>query len=332
MRRNGRLRARTGRLALLLVAGLGAACAAPPAAPPVSAAPLPPPSGDDGALAWRIAAAKGWAPLIERLVGDGLAGDRVARAFADPRVPAFEGLAFSVEPRESRELYAGVLRERSLAGAAACRSEHAAGLEAAERTHGVPAGLVAAILWVETRCGANTGRSRVLPALARLAMAEEPSNVDRNLLRQATQEGVEDPELAARVRERARWLADTFYPEVRASFEVADRLGLDPLELLGSPSGAFGLPQFLPTSYLRDGEDGDGDGRVDLFDPADAAASVARYLAARGWRAGLLPAEERQVVWTYNHSEPYVETVLSLAAWLWRPAAPGEVTAAEASQ
>ncbi len=324
---------RCGWLPILLLGGLIAACAARPApAPAVSTAPLAPPFPDDAELAQRVAAAKGWAPLVERLASDGVARDRVARAFADPRVPAFEGLVFSVEPREPRELYGSLLRERSLAGAAACRSEHAGAFEAAERSHGVPAGLVAAILWVETRCGANTGRSRVLPALARLAMAGEPSNVDRNVVRQATQGGVEDPELAARVRERARWLTETFYPEVRASFEVADRLGVDPLELLGSPSGAFGLPQFLPTSYLKDGEDGDGDGRVDLFDPADAAASVARYLASRGWRAGLLPAEERQVVWSYNHSEPYVETVLALSARLWRPAAEGEVTAAEAAQ
>jgi len=315
----------------LLLASWVAGCASRPAPPPpVAALPPEPPIEADTGLLLRVARAKGWGPLLERLAADGIGPERAALAFADPRVPAFDGLAFSVEPREPQGPYAAMLRERSVVGAQACRSEHAPAFEAAERTHGVPAGLVAAILWVETRCGANTGRSRVLPALARLAMADEPSNLERNLARQATRDGVEDPELADRVRTRARWLAETFYPEVRASFEVADRLGVGPLDLLGSPSGAFGLPQFLPTSYLRDGEDGDGDGRVDLFDPADAAASVARYLTARGWRAGLLPAEERQVVWSYNHSEPYVETVLTLAAWLWQPITPGEVASAEA--
>src|SRR5262249_38679370 len=79
-----------------------------------------------------------------------------------------------------------------------------------------------------------------------------------------------------------RSLEDRFYPEVRATFALADRLGIDPLALRGSGSGAFGYPQFLPTNYLRYGTDGDGDGVVDLYDSRDAAASCANYLAAQG--------------------------------------------------
>ena len=73
------------------------------------------------------------------------------------------------------------------------------------------------------------------------------------------------------------YLEDTFYPEVRGLFTMAERLEIDPLAMQGSGSGAFGFPQFLPTSYLRYGADGDGDGRVSLYDMGDAAASCARF-------------------------------------------------------
>jgi membrane-bound lytic murein transglycosylase B len=122
------------------------------------------------------------------------------------------------------------------------------------------------------------------------------------------------------VRARARYLYDTFYPEVRAVFALASRLGTDPLAIRGSGSGAFGAPQFLPTSYFRHGVDGDGDGRVDLDDPADAAISCASYLRGAGWRPGLSAAGRRRVIWGYNHSDAYIDTVLALASAIDHPA------------
>jgi murein DD-endopeptidase MepM/ murein hydrolase activator NlpD len=45
-----------------------------------------------------------------------------------------------------------------------------------------------------------------------------------------------------------------------------------------SPAGAQGLAQFLPGTWLGEGVDGDGDGRRDPFDPADAIASQAIFM------------------------------------------------------
>jgi membrane-bound lytic murein transglycosylase B len=104
-----------------------------------------------------------------------------------------------------------------------------------------------------------------------------------------------------------------FYPEVRAAFTVAEVEDVDPLELRGSGSGAFGYPQILPTSYLRYGTDGNGDGRIDLYDVDDAAASAAVYLASHGWQGDLTRAARRQVIWHYNRSEAYIDAVLGLA-------------------
>lgn len=287
-----------------------AGCASPP--PPLPPPPAPPTVGS-AALSARVAASKGWAWLVERLAGDGVPHERAAAAFADPRIPAFDGLFFRVEPREPASMYRAVLTPRSVAGAIACRDEHGSAFDAAERVEGVSGNVVAAILHVETRCGRNTGNSVVLHGLARLAMANEPENRELNVRRTAARGDEIDEALAERVRARAAVLEGMFYPEVRATFEVADRLGIDPLDLLGSPSGAFGNSQFLPTSYLRHGADGDGDGAIDLFVIEDAAASTARFLAANGWRDGLSRAEQRRVIWHYNRSDAYIDAVLALS-------------------
>lgn len=53
----------------------------------------------------------------------------------------------------------------------------------------------------------------------------------------------------------------------------------------GSWSGAFGMTQFIPTSFYELAVDGDGDGRIDLYNSLpDAFASSANHLRKRGAR------------------------------------------------
>jgi membrane-bound lytic murein transglycosylase B len=253
---------------------------------------------------------RGWGYLKAKLIADGVPRDRVDRAFGDPRMAPFDGLYFSpYSPRESHTMYRNFLRDDVVAQARQCREENARAFESAERRFAVPGSLCAAILTVETHCGRNTGRSMILYRLARLAMANDPDNVERNLERWSAG----DPEIEHRLRARARYLEDTFYPEVRATFEIARREGIDPLGLRGSGAGAFGYPQFLPTSYLQYAVDGNGDGRISLYDASDAAASCANYLARNGWRPGLSYQEQRAVIWRYNRSDAYIDTVLTLS-------------------
>jgi len=89
--------------------------------------------------------------------------------------------------------------------------------------------------------------------------------------------------------------------------------GTQTLAITGSGAGAFGLTQFLPSSYLRFAVDGDGDGVVSLYDADDAIASTANYLRGNGWRPGISYTDQRRVIWTYNHSDAYIDTVLRLA-------------------
>jgi membrane-bound lytic murein transglycosylase B len=258
-----------------------------------------------------------WSMLIQDLVDDGVSRARVDRVFADARMPRFDGLEYSLEPRESAAMYRRFLRPAAVNAARACKRAHRRGFVSQAHAHGVDPNVVAAILYVETRCGVFTGHHRVLFRVARLAMANEPANVNRNVNRLlADPEGRSPDEVVRLARARAEWLHDTFYPEVRAVFTIAARLGIDPLGIRGSGAGAFGLPQFLPTSYLEYGVDGDRNGRVSLFDPDDAIASCANYLKEHGWHAGLSREDRRRVIWHYNRSDPYIDAVLGLASRL----------------
>lgn len=80
--------------------------------------------------------------------------------------------------------------------------------------------------------------------------------------------------------------------------------------------GAFGWSQFLPSSLLRHGADGNGNGIVELDQPEDAITSVASYLRAHGWANAGSPHEKEAVIFHYNKSRPYVQTVLAIAARL----------------
>jgi len=75
-----------------------------------------------------------------------------------------------------------------------------------------------------------------------------------------------------------------------------------------SSAGAIGWMQFLPSTWKRYAVDATGDGKADPYSPADAINAAARYLSAAGVRKNLAAA-----VWSYNHSVPYVRTVIAQA-------------------
>lgn len=123
-----------------------------------------------------------------------------------------------------------------------------------EAETGVPEEIMVAIYGHETNYGAYTGDFDLIRSLATLAY-----------------EG------------RRRSL---FEPELLATFKMLDN-GVPRSRLVGSWAGATGYPQFLPSVYLRLGKDGDGDGRVDIWNSeADALASIANYFVNAGWRRG----------------------------------------------
>lgn len=78
-----------------------------------------------------------------------------------------------------------------------------------------------------------------------------------------------------------------------------------------SSAGAQGPMQFMPTTFDAYGIDGDSDGQADINDVEDAIFSAANLLCANG--AGD-PARLATAIWNYNHSQTYVNEVLTLAS------------------
>jgi membrane-bound lytic murein transglycosylase B len=143
-------------------------------------------------------------------------------------------------------------------------------LARAEKTHGVPAEIVVAIIGVETIYGRQMGSWRVIDALSTLAFDYPPR-------------------------------AEFFRGELEQYLLFARDQGLDVFSVKGSYAGAIGIPQFMPGSYRRYAVDFDGDGATNLrASEADAIGSVANFLAQHGWRRGeriSLPARVSGDAW-----------------------------------
>ncbi len=137
-------------------------------------------------------------------------------------------------------------------------------LARAEAETGVPAEIIVGIIGVETIYGQQTGNLRVLDALATLAF--------------------DFPASHPRAEQRTAY----FKGELEQFLSLTHRTGRDPLAVQGSYAGAMGLPQFMPSSWVKYAVDFDNDGTVDLFgSPADAIGSVANYFKAFNWQPGL---------------------------------------------
>jgi membrane-bound lytic murein transglycosylase B len=130
--------------------------------------------------------------------------------------------------------------------------EQRAVLRRIERQYGVPRRVVVALWGMESRYGRNSGRTPVFQALATLAWEPRRSAFFRSQLFDALE------------------MVSRGYAEADA--------------MKGSWAGAMGQTQFMPSSYLAHAVDYDGDGRRDIWQSTpDSLASMANYLAARGW-------------------------------------------------
>ncbi len=91
--------------------------------------------------------------------------------------------------------------------------------------------------------------------------------------------------------------------------------------------GAEGPMQFEPATFAQYAVDGNHDGQLSPYDPADAVYTAAAMLCANGASSGT-PAGIRQAIFAYNHSQAYVTSVLTWASRYGVPAAAGPAAAA----
>lgn len=163
-------------------------------------------------------------------------------------------------------------------------AEHRAALEAAAARYGVPATVITAIWGMESNYGSNFGTFRTVDALATLAY-----------------EG----------RRRA-WAQS----ELLAALRIVDQGDIAADRMLGSWAGAMGHTQFLPSVFLANAVDADGDGHRDIWGSIpDVTASTAHFLARSGWQAGEPWGVEVQLPASFDHARADLSVRQAAAQW-----------------
>lgn len=247
--------------------------------------------------------------LIQRLTEDGFDLPFITKILGDPRAeykPVTLSLYLGTKEEPSR--YEKFLKPASILQAKNFLSENLSLLKNMEKRFGVDKEIVVAILLIESRFGENIGKHRVIPTLASLSLLNSQETLQRNY--ETLREYL--PDLSFDVLERfARRRAEWAYHELKCFLRIVREENIDPLEVYGSYAGALGMAQFIPSSYINYALPSKGFEHW-LLSKEDSINSIANYLRANGWKQRMSIEEKKRVLWTYNRSEPYVETVLEI--------------------
>lgn len=188
-------------------------------------------------------------------------------------------------------------------------NDNASVLSSIEKKYGIPPEVITAILIVESRLGTYPEKYHVFFAYTNLAALLDPEylkGIQKTYIDQYP--SLNDEATLNRAKKKATWALNELYQLI----VLADSLNLDPLDIIGSFAGAIGPAQFIPSSFMDYGVDGDHDGKKDPFNMTDAMASIAYYLQRAGWKENAGLEKKRQAVWYYNHSDVYVNTIIML--------------------
>ncbi|MCC2618323.1 lytic murein transglycosylase [Aestuariibacter halophilus] len=166
----------------------------------------------------------------------------------------------------------------------AMAAKHKDLLKALTRTYGIPGHYLLAFWGLETNFGAYKGKMPIIDSLATLAC---------------------DPR-------RSAFFAD----ELMLALKLIDREDLSVERMVGSWAGAMGHTQFMPSAYTAYARDGDGDGKIDLWNSeVDALTSAAHFLQQLGWKAGYKWGREVRLPEAFDYGLAGKDNPRSLSEW-----------------
>lgn len=266
------------------------------------------------ALGWTVCAyceASPFATLQERLVRDGFDKSTIRALYLRPEATFDEkSITAYFLHRESTLNYDQFLTRSSIGDASNYLRKHGRAFQRARELYGVEGEIVTAILLVESRLGTYKSKRLVFKTLSNLAALDDTANRDMlwyDYVKDRAR-GTKD-EFDKWARRKSDWA----YRELKAYLKYVKAQNLDPLSLRGSYAGALGFAQFVPSSVLKFGIDGNKDGQINLSQHRDAIESVANYLKRHGWKPQQNRDEAFRVLLCYNHSKYYADTILEVA-------------------
>ena len=163
--------------------------------------------------------------------------------------------------------------------------EHSAIFDRVEETYGVQRGVLLSFLALETDFGLVQGSHNTLNSLVTLA------------------HDCRRPGL--------------FRPHVFAALELYRRGEFDPVNTVGAWAGEIGMIQMLPVDILLYGQDGDGDGKVDLKNSvSDALMTAGKVLHELGWKPEQPWLVEVTVPQTLDWSQTGLNHEMTVTDWM----------------
>lgn len=208
--------------------------------------------------------------------------------------------------------YNGHLSNEALEQCRKFLNEYATVFTKAENRFGVKREIIAALLWVESRLGENHGKFNVANVYLSLIQSDHPDNFQ--MLKEDLKSKLGKPKkkdikkVKVRSKTKVRWAIDelwSLYKMSKSHPKIIETLN-------GSYSGAFGMSQFLPSSYLSWAVSYDKNSKPDLYNPPDAIFSVANYLKKNGYKKNK-PKSYKKALYHYNKSHDYGAIILKIA-------------------
>jgi membrane-bound lytic murein transglycosylase B len=186
----------------------------------------------------------------------GISNDTLNTALANIRAPTPRVIELDKNQPEFVQTFSRYMRNRisdkRVSRGRALLKEHADLFDLIEQRYGVQAPYLVSFWALESNFGDLTGGFSVIQALATLAYDPRRSQFFRN--------------------------------ELLTALEIIDNGHIPSQQMTGSWAGAMGQCQFMPSTFARYGVDGDGDGRIDIWNSLpDVFASAANFLSESGW-------------------------------------------------
>ncbi|MCF6254397.1 MAG: lytic murein transglycosylase [Thiomicrorhabdus sp.] len=162
--------------------------------------------------------------------------------------------------------------------------KHQALLNEVSQKYGIPSHIIVSFWGMETNYGRFTGNLPIIQSLVTLAY---------------------DPRRTT-----------FFSKQLIAALKIIDEGHVPLSQMKGSWAGAMGHVQFMPTNYRQYAVDGDGDGKINLWDSLpDAFHSAGNFLQHLGWNPEQTWGEEISLPKHFNYALADNKTKRTLSEW-----------------